>query len=101
MTCHANFCHIVVFNPHFFDFFSLCFHRQKSGFPWFGQEKTEKVNGYEAKVFSVSGVEMVTRTRTEHMSEDDLRRLEGESMPVCYRSIVASISKYFKAVFIL
>ncbi|XP_066931901.1 ankyrin repeat domain-containing protein 13B-like [Clytia hemisphaerica] len=57
---------------------NISFARQKSGFPWFGQEKTEKVNGYEAKVFSVSGVEMVTRTRTEHMSEDDLRRLDEE-----------------------
>ena len=28
-------------------------------------------------MFTVSGVEMVTRTRTEHMSQEDLIRLEG------------------------
>ena len=49
-----------------------CFHflfsfRQKSGIWGFRSERTEKVNGIEAKVFTASGVEMVTRTRVEHL----------------------------------
>lgn len=57
---------------------NISFTRQKSGFAWFGHDKTETVNGYEAKVFTVSGVEMVTRTRTEHMSHDDLTRMKED-----------------------
>ena len=60
--------------------FHIFHYRQKSGFAWFGHDKTETVNGYEAKVFTVSGVEMVTRTRTEHMSQEDMIRLEGKTI---------------------
>ena len=51
--------------------------RQKSGFLGWGGDKTDNINGYDAKVFSVSGVELVTRTRTEHLSEQDRIRLQG------------------------
>ena len=58
----------------------LLTNRQKTGIPWFGHDKTETINGYEAKVFSVSGVEMVTRTRKEHMSQEDIDLFEGKKM---------------------
>lgn len=35
------------------------------------QDKTETVNGYICKVFSASNVELVTRTRVEHLSVED------------------------------
>lgn len=35
------------------------------------QDKTETVNGYVCKVFSASNVELVTRTRVEHLSAED------------------------------
>lgn len=57
---------------------NISFTRQKSGFLGWGGEKTDTVNGYEAKVFSVSGVELVTRTRMEHLSEEDRKRIEEE-----------------------
>ena len=54
------------------------FFRQKSGILGWGGEKTDNINGYDCKVFSVSGVELVTRTRTEHMTAEDRQRLQDE-----------------------
>lgn len=34
-------------------------------------DKSECVNGYDCKVFGASNVELVTRTRTEHLTETD------------------------------
>lgn len=34
-------------------------------------DKTEMVNGYECKVFGASNVALVTKTRTEHLTESD------------------------------
>lgn len=34
-------------------------------------DKTENINGYECKVFSATNVELVTKTRTEHLTETD------------------------------
>lgn len=73
---------------------NISFTRQKSGIPWFGHEKTETINGYQAKVFSVSGVEMVTRTRTEHMSQEDIVRLEEEKKR--HESQIPSILSFLK-----
>ena len=55
----------------------LFFYRQKSGFLGWGGEKNETINGYEAKVFSVSGVELVTGTRLEHLPEESQKKIEG------------------------
>uniref|UniRef100_S4S063 Ankyrin repeat domain 13 family, member D n=1 Tax=Petromyzon marinus TaxID=7757 RepID=S4S063_PETMA len=48
--------------------------RNMSGIWGWRSEKTEAVNGYEAKVYSASNVELVTKTRTEHLSEQDKSR---------------------------
>jgi len=56
----------------------ISFSRQKSGILGWGGEKTDNINGYDCKVFSVSGVELVTRTRTEHMTAEDRQRLQDE-----------------------
>lgn len=34
-------------------------------------DKTEIVNGYECKVFNATNVELLTKTRTEHLTESD------------------------------
>jgi len=57
---------------------NISFTRQKSGILGWGGDKVDSVNGYEAKVYSVSGVELITRTRTEHLSEEDRLRIEEE-----------------------
>lgn len=53
------------------------FHRQRSGFLGWGGDKSEIINGYESKLYSVSGVEIITRTRTEHMTAEDRERFKG------------------------
>uniref|UniRef100_W5MNR5 Ankyrin repeat domain 13D n=1 Tax=Lepisosteus oculatus TaxID=7918 RepID=W5MNR5_LEPOC len=40
------------------------------------------ISGYEAKVYSASNVELVTRTRTEHLSDQDKSRSRGSKTPL-------------------
>ena len=51
-------------------FFSLV-NRNKSGIWGWRSDKSEAINGYECKVFSAGNVELVTKTRTEHLTEQD------------------------------
>ncbi|XP_041349003.1 ankyrin repeat domain-containing protein 13B-like [Gigantopelta aegis] len=55
----------------FIDTDKISFERNKSGIWGWRSDKTEFVNGYECKVFSASNVELVTKTRTEHLSQQD------------------------------
>ncbi|KAI2657183.1 Ankyrin repeat domain-containing protein 13D [Labeo rohita] len=54
----------------------------KSGIWGWRSEKTEVVSGYEAKVYSASNVELVTRSRTEHLSDQDKSRSKGSRTPL-------------------
>lgn len=45
--------------------------RNKAGMWGWRSDKTENVNGYECKVFSATNVELVTKTRMEHLTEID------------------------------
>lgn len=45
-------------------------------------DKSEVVNGYECKVFSASNVELVTKTRTEHLTETDKARCKNNKNPL-------------------
>lgn len=49
----------------------ISFERNKSGIWGWRSDRTETVSGREAKVFSASNVELVTKTRMEHLSEQD------------------------------
>ena len=55
---------------------NISFTRQKTGFLGWGSDKTDQVNGYSSKVFDVAGVQLITRTRTEHLSAQDRIMLE-------------------------
>ncbi|NXN10294.1 AN13D protein, partial [Indicator maculatus] len=55
--------------------------RNKSGIWGWRSEKMEVVSGYEAKVYSASNVELVTKTRTEHLSDQDKSRCKGSKTP--------------------
>ncbi|NXI35472.1 AN13D protein, partial [Galbula dea] len=55
--------------------------RNKSGIWGWRSEKMEMVSGYEAKVYSASNVELVTKTRTEHLSDQDKSRSKGSKTP--------------------
>ncbi|KAJ1066192.1 hypothetical protein K5549_018383, partial [Capra hircus] len=58
----------------------VCF-RNKCGIWGWRSEKMETVSGYEAKVYSATNVELVTRTRTEHLSDQDKARIKGGKTP--------------------
>lgn len=56
----------------------IAFERMKSGLWGWRTDKTEVVNGFEAKVFSVNNVNVVIRTRTEHLTEEEKARIKSE-----------------------
>jgi hypothetical protein len=50
---------------------SVSFQRQRSGFWGFRSDKVETIHGYESKVFSATGLDIVSRTRVEHLPETE------------------------------
>ncbi|XP_043825439.1 ankyrin repeat domain-containing protein 13D [Dromiciops gliroides] len=60
---------------------NVAFERNKCGIWGWRSEKMEIVSGYEAKVYSANNVELVTRTRTEHLSDQDKARTKGGKTP--------------------
>ncbi|XP_013849499.2 ankyrin repeat domain-containing protein 13D isoform X5 [Sus scrofa] len=61
---------------------ALCQIENKCGIWGWRSEKMETVSGYEAKageVYSATNVELVTRTRTEHLSDQDKSRSKGKA----------------------
>ncbi|XP_068166022.1 ankyrin repeat domain-containing protein 13A [Antennarius striatus] len=56
----------------------IAFERSKSGIWGWRSDKTEEVNGFEAKVFSVNNVNVVIRTRTEHLTDEEKTRIKSE-----------------------
>ena len=51
--------------------------RHKSMWGW-GGDKTEVHDGYDCKVYSASGVEVVTKTRVEHLASDEKKKAQGK-----------------------
>ncbi|VDK68052.1 unnamed protein product [Litomosoides sigmodontis] len=65
----------------FIDVEKIGFERSKSGglFSWLtSSDRVEEVEGYECKVFNASNVDIVTKTRTEHLLEGDKERFRRE-----------------------
>ncbi|XP_062503280.1 ankyrin repeat domain-containing protein 13D-like isoform X2 [Corticium candelabrum] len=56
---------------------SIAFSRCKSGLPGFRIDRVDTVCGYTTKVFSALNVEFITRTRTDHLSESDKKKIKG------------------------
>lgn len=56
----------------------IAFERNKSGIWGWRADRTEVVNGFEAKVFSVNNVNVVIRTRTEHLTDEEKARIKSE-----------------------
>ncbi|BFZ19103.1 hypothetical protein BsWGS_22142 [Bradybaena similaris] len=52
----------------------ISFERSKSGIWGWRSDKTEPVNGYDCKVFTANNVELVTKTRTEHLAGKDKQK---------------------------
>ncbi|XP_058493093.1 ankyrin repeat domain-containing protein 13A isoform X1 [Solea solea] len=56
----------------------IAFVRNKSGVWGWRSDRCEMVNGFEAKVFSVNNVNVVIRTRTEHLTDEEKARIKSE-----------------------
>ncbi|KAK0131011.1 Ankyrin repeat domain-containing protein 13B [Merluccius polli] len=54
----------------------------KTGILGWRSEKTELVNGYETKVYGASNVELITRTRTDHLSDQNKTKTRGGKTPL-------------------
>lgn len=57
----------------------ITFERSKSGFWGWRNDKSEIVNGYDCRVFSASNVQLITKTRSEHLTEQDKKRSKKSS----------------------
>ncbi|XP_053669273.1 ankyrin repeat domain-containing protein 13D isoform X2 [Anopheles marshallii] len=55
------------------DMDKISFERNKSGFWGWRSEKVESINGYECKVYGASNVKFITRTRNEHLGNEQSR----------------------------
>jgi hypothetical protein len=55
------------------------FNRSKSGIWGWRSDKTESINQYECKVFGASNVELVTKTRTEHLTDKEKQKCKKSS----------------------
>ncbi|KAM6958651.1 ankyrin repeat domain-containing protein 13B [Aplochiton taeniatus] len=61
---------------------NISFERNKTGVLGWRSEKTEMVNGYDAKVYGASNVELITRTRTDHLSDNNKTKTRGGKTPL-------------------
>ncbi len=66
----------------FLDTDKINFERSRGGFWGWGSEKSEAVNGYDCKVFGAHNVEIVTKTRTEHLTEEDKKKAKSSKNPL-------------------
>lgn len=66
----------------FLDTDNISFQRAKSGLFGWGGERTEAVSGMDCKVFGANNVEIVTKTRTEHMTAEDKQRAKANKNPL-------------------
>jgi len=61
---------------------NISFVRAKGGIFGWGSDKSENICGKECKVFGANNVEIVTKTRTEHMNEDDRAAWKANKNPL-------------------
>ncbi|XP_043924433.1 ankyrin repeat domain-containing protein 13A [Protopterus annectens] len=73
----------------------IAFERNKSGFWGWRSDKTEVINSYEAKVYTVNNVNVVTRTRTEHLTEEDKKKYKADRTP--FESLIGTVEQEFGA----
>uniref|UniRef100_H2ULR3 Ankyrin repeat domain 13A n=1 Tax=Takifugu rubripes TaxID=31033 RepID=H2ULR3_TAKRU len=81
----------------FLDTKEIAFERNKSGIWGWRTEKSEVVNGFEAKVFSVNNVNVVIRTRTEHLTDEEKARIKSKSRVVYTPSLLGTVEQHISA----
>ncbi|XP_022667812.1 ankyrin repeat domain-containing protein 13D-like isoform X2 [Varroa jacobsoni] len=67
------------------------FERMRTGMLGWRSDRTENVNGFDAKVFTASNVEFVTKSRVEHLSEEDKKRHKSSQSPL--QSLLGTLSE--------
>ncbi|XP_067009324.1 ankyrin repeat domain-containing protein 13D-like [Anabrus simplex] len=60
----------------------ICFERNKTGIWGWRADKCDTVNGYDCKVFGAKNVAIVTKTRTEHLTETDKLKAKPTKSPL-------------------
>lgn len=65
----------------FIDTDKISFERNKTGIWGWRSDKMETVNNYDCKVYGACNVELVTKTRTEHLTEADKARCKSPKTP--------------------
>uniref|UniRef100_A0A8C7XBS5 Ankyrin repeat domain 13A n=1 Tax=Oryzias sinensis TaxID=183150 RepID=A0A8C7XBS5_9TELE len=73
----------------------IAFERSKSGIWGWRSDKTEAVNGFEAKVFTVNNVNVVIRTRTEHLTDEEKARIKSERNVL--ESLLGTVEQHISA----
>lgn len=71
----------------------ISFERNKAGVWGWRSDKTETINGHECKVFSATNVELITKTRTEHLTETDKARCRSNKTPLQNFLGIADVSE--------
>lgn len=51
----------------------ISFERNKCGIWGWRSEKSELINGYNCKVYGASNVEFITKTRMDHLTEEQIK----------------------------
>lgn len=61
----------------FLDIEKIEFERNRSGLWGWRSDKSETVNDYQCKVYTANNLQLVTKTRIEHLSEEDKISLQN------------------------
>ncbi|KAK0138110.1 Ankyrin repeat domain-containing protein 13A [Merluccius polli] len=73
----------------------IAFERNKAGIWGWRTDKTEMVNGFESKVFSVNNVNVIIRTRTEHLTDEEKARIKSERNVL--ESLLGTVEQHISA----
>ncbi|XP_062238004.1 ankyrin repeat domain-containing protein 13A [Platichthys flesus] len=79
----------------FLDTKDIAFERNKSGIWGWRTDRTELVDGFESKVFSVNNVNVVIRTRTEHLTDEEKARIKSERNVL--ESLLGTVEQHISA----
>lgn len=75
----------------FIDVDRISFERSKSGIWGWRSDRTETLDGYECKVFSASNVEIITQSRSEHLTEWDKKQNKSQNQRSILDSFLSTV----------
>jgi hypothetical protein len=65
----------------YLDIEKIEFERNRSGIWGWRSDKSEDVNGYQCKVYAANNLQLITKTRIEHLEENDKISFENSKNP--------------------